>query len=144
MPRRKCLQFQWKMFTVSMEHFQMTIACQPKKKKHIVPQSPVPMTIYYTRQRLSFRTDNRNVMTALKNITPTVFYLHNNNITLERSWPCRLSTKIDRVWLDWKNAYDGGLTVNQQEKKFKLEYHIQTLYVWKLPSILHKINNLTI
>jgi len=64
-----------KLFAVSMEYikWQMVVKRKKGKKKNIIMQLPVSMTIYYTRKNLSFSTANRNVMAALKNITPTVF-----------------------------------------------------------------------
>ena len=35
------------------------------------------MAVYNAWQRLFFRTDDGHVMTALKSITPAIFYLHN-------------------------------------------------------------------
>jgi len=35
------------------------------------------MAVYHTRQRLLFRSHERNIMTALKNISPAVFDLQN-------------------------------------------------------------------
>jgi hypothetical protein len=38
------------------------------------------MAIYHTGERLSFRTNDRNIMTTLKNISPAVFNLHNAQV----------------------------------------------------------------
>ena len=35
------------------------------------------MAVYHTWQRLSIRTNNRHIMTTLKNISPTVYNLQN-------------------------------------------------------------------
>lgn len=45
-------------------------------------ESPVPMAVYYTGQRLLFRTNNGHVMTALKDISSTVFNLQEINSSL--------------------------------------------------------------
>lgn len=43
-------------------------------------ESPVPMAVYYTGQRLLLRTNNGHVMTTLKDISSTVFNLQEINI----------------------------------------------------------------
>jgi len=55
-------------------------------------------------------------MTALKNITPTVFYLQNIKSYMT-GWPCRLSTKKNKVWLN-KRLLMMGKKWNQRGQKF--------------------------